>query len=81
MDEPTVAEDAHGLVWLNMRNNHLALCNPMSCSPAVLADCVASHLYPPPVDFNPELISPVCQGALVSVPQGHGDVILLFTNP
>lgn len=77
MDECAVAELNDGRVYLNMRNNHFKnYPNGSSCDCKAFAVSSDGGATFGPLQFDPALISPVCQASL-STAGGH----LLFANP
>lgn len=77
MDECTLAELGDGTVYLNMRNNHIKnYANGTSCDCRAFATSADGGASFGPRQFDPALISPVCQATL-STAGGS----LLFANP
>lgn len=77
MDECALAELSDGRVYLNMRNNHYNnYANGTSCDCRAFAVSEDGGANFGPLQFDPTLISPVCQATLSSA---GGD--LLFANP
>ena len=77
MDECTLAELEDGRVYLNMRNNHFKnYANKTSCDCRAFAISDDGGASFGARQFDPALVSPVCQATLSSA-GGH----LLFANP
>eukprot|EP00048_Salpingoeca_helianthica_P015629 m.227715 g.227715 ORF g.227715 m.227715 type:complete len:362 (+) comp17295_c0_seq1:146-1231(+) len=72
MDEAQLAELPDGTIYANMRNNHLNA----TCPCRGVARSTDGGVTFSPITFDPTLITPVCQAAVLSV-----DDKLYFANP